>query len=213
MGVHTAGEHLAGAWNHGVEGPGQAGDGIEQDHHIAFVLDQTLGFFDDHIRHLHVACRRLVEGRGDHFRAARAYGALHFRDFLGALVDEQHDHVGLGIVGQNRLRDILHHDRLTRLGRSDEQTALSLADGRDEIDDAGGEILGAAIALFEGQALIREQGREVFKEDLASGVFGPAEIDFADLEQGEVAFAVLGRANLAGGGVARAQIEATNLAR
>ena len=44
------------------------------------------------------------------------------------------------------------------------------------------------------------------------GAFGLAEIDLAHFQQGEIALAVLGRANLAGDGVAGAQVEATDLA-
>ena len=36
----------------GVVGARQAGDGIQQDHHVALVLDQALGFFDHHLGHL-----------------------------------------------------------------------------------------------------------------------------------------------------------------
>src|SRR6188508_912256 len=45
---------------------------------------------------LHVARRGLVEGRGDDLALERA---LHLGHFLGPLVDEQHHHVALGIVG------------------------------------------------------------------------------------------------------------------
>jgi hypothetical protein len=76
-----------------------------------------------------------------------------------------------------------------------------------------GEVLGAAVALLEGQALVREQRRQVLEQDLALGVFGLAEVDLADLEQREVALAVLRRADLARDGVAGAQVEAADLAR
>ena len=53
---------------------------------------------------------------------------------------------------------------------------------------------------------------QVFKGDLVPGVFRFLVVDGADLEQGEVAFAVLGRAYLAVDGVAGAQTEAPDLA-
>jgi hypothetical protein len=52
------------------------------------VLDQALGLLDHHFGDLHVARGRLVEGRGDDLALHRA---LHVGDFLGALVDQQHD--------------------------------------------------------------------------------------------------------------------------
>jgi hypothetical protein len=52
------------------------------------------------------------------------------------------------------------------------------------------------------------------KQDLALGILRLGfEIDFADLEQREVALAVLRWANLARDGVAGAQVEAADLAR
>ena len=44
------------------------------------------------------------------------------------------------------------------------------------------------------------------------GAFRLAEVDLADFQQGKVALAVLGRANLAGDRVTGTQVEATNLA-
>ena len=62
---------------------------------VLLVLDQALGLLDHHLGHLHVALRRLVEGRRDDFAVDRP---LHVGDFLGPLVDEQHDQVDLGVV-------------------------------------------------------------------------------------------------------------------
>ena len=61
--------------------------------------------------------------------------------------------------------------------------------------------------------LLAKQRREVLEQDLVLGVFRPVEVDLRDLEQREVTLAVLGRADLAGDGVARAQAEAPDLAR
>ena len=49
----------------GVVGARQARDRVEQDHHVLLVLDQALGLLDHHLGHLHVALRRLVEGRAE----------------------------------------------------------------------------------------------------------------------------------------------------
>ena len=54
---------------------------VEQDHHVALVLDQALGLLDHHVRHLHVARGGLVEGGGDHLALHRA---LHVGDFFRA---------------------------------------------------------------------------------------------------------------------------------
>ena len=83
--------------HHGVVGAGQAGDGVEQDDHVALVLDQALGLLDDHLGDLDVAGGRLVEGGGDDLPVD---GALHVGHLFRPLVDEQHDQVDLGMVGR-----------------------------------------------------------------------------------------------------------------
>jgi hypothetical protein len=55
VGVDTAGQHLARTGNDRVVGAAKPGDRIEQDHHIALVLDQPLGLFDNHFSDLDVA--------------------------------------------------------------------------------------------------------------------------------------------------------------
>ena len=52
------------------------------------MLDKTFRFFDHHLGDLHMAGCGLVEGRRHDFAADRA---LHFGDFLGTLIDQQHD--------------------------------------------------------------------------------------------------------------------------
>ena len=209
VGIDTAGQHLARGRHDRVVGARQARDRIEQDDHVALVLDQALGLLDHHLRDLDVAAGRLVEGAGDDFAAHRA---RHLGDFLGTLVDQQHDQVALRMVGRDRRGDVLQQHRLAGLRRRHDQAALAFADRRDQIDDAGGQILGAAVAALELEALGREQRRQILEQDLVRGVLRRVEIDLADLEQREVALAVLRRPDQARDGVAGAQIEAADLA-
>jgi hypothetical protein len=59
----------------------------------------------------------------------------------------------------------------------------------------------------------RVQRRQVLEQDLVLGGLRRLAIDAVDLDQGEVALAFLGRADLAFDGVAGAQVEAADLAR
>jgi len=86
---------------------------------------------------------------------------------------------------------VLHHDGLARLGGGHDQPPLALADGGDQVDDAAGEVLGTAVARFQGQALVGKQGGEVFEQDLVAGAFRAVEIDVDNLEQGEIALDLL----------------------
>jgi hypothetical protein len=110
----------------GVVGPGQTRDRVEQDHHVVAVLDHALGLVDDHLGHLHVPAGGLVEGRADDLRLG---GALHFRHFLGPLVDQQHDDLGVLVVGRDRVGHLLQQDRLAGARRRDDQPRCPLPMG------------------------------------------------------------------------------------
>ncbi len=183
---------------------------VEQDHHVAAVLDQALGLFDHHLGDLHVARRRLVEGRGNDLALHRA---LHVGDFLGPLVDQEHDQIALGVIGRDGLGDVLQDHRLAGARLGDDERALALAERRHEIDDARGLVLDGRIFDFHLEPLVRIERRQIVEMDLVAHFLRVFEIDRVDLEQGEIALAVLGRADLALDRVAGAQAEAADLGR
>ena len=155
-----------------------------------------------------MARRRLVEGRGDHLALDRA---LHVGDFLRPLVDQQHDQVAFGVVGGDRVGDVLQQHRLAGARRRHDQRALALADRRDDVDDAGRKILLGRILVLHAQPLVGIERREVVEVDLVAGLFGVFEVDGVDFEKREIAFALLRAADLALDGVAGAQAEAADL--
>ena len=77
-----------------------------------------------------------VGAAGDNFAADAAF---HVRHLFGPLVDEQHDEVHFGMILGHRLGDVLKQNGLAGARRRDDQAALSLADGREQIHDARGE--------------------------------------------------------------------------
>jgi len=172
------------------------------------LLDQALGTLDHHFGDLHVTDRGLVERRGDHFGA---HAALHFRDFLGTLVDQQNDQVRIRMVVHDRLRDVLQHHRLAGLRLRDDESALAFADRRDQIEDAPGDVFGRSVAALEMKGLAREQRRQVFEQDLVLRHLRRFAVDVIDLEQRKVALAFFRRADAAGDVVAGTQIETTDL--
>ena len=74
------------------------------------------------------------------------------------------------MVGGNGVGDVLQQDGLTRLGLGDDEAALALADGREEIDDAGRKVV--VVSCAELELLIREEGREVFEGNTVAHDFG-----------------------------------------
>jgi hypothetical protein len=189
--VDAAGEDLAARRDDGVVGAREARDRVEEDHHVALVLDEALGLLDHHLGDLHVARRRLVEGRADDLAL---HGALHVRHLFGPLVDEQHDEVGVGVVGRDRVGDLLEEHRLARARRRHDQAALPFADGAEHVDDARGVALLPVLAV---ELLVRVEGREVVEEDLVARDLGRSRLMLVDLEQREVRLALLRRADRA----------------
>ncbi|MNQ54555.1 hypothetical protein D3C85_686240 [compost metagenome] len=174
------------------------------------MLDQALGLLDHHLGDLHVAGRRLVEGRGDHFAA---HGALHFGHFLWTLVDQQNDQVAFRVIARDVGGDVLQHDGLAGFRRRHDQATLALADRCAEIDHPAGDVFGGAVAGLHDQTLGGEQRRQVLEQNLVLGVLRAIVVDRVDLEQGEVTLAFFRRADLANDGVAGTQVEAADLAR
>ncbi len=206
IGVHTARQHLARGGLHRVVGAGQAGDGVEEDHHVVAALDHALGLFEHHFRHLHVARSLLVESRGHHFGL---HVAGHFGHLLGALVDQQHDHVDLGVVVGDGVGDGLQQYGLTRLGLRHDQTALSLADGREQIDHARREVV-VSLAR-EAEFLAREERRHVLELHAVADVLGRQAVDLVHAHQREVFLALFRGPDRAEHRVARLEAEELDL--
>ena len=172
------------------------------------MLDEALRLFDHHLGDLDVALRGLVERGGDHLTL---HAALHVGDFLGSLVDQQHDQEHFGMVVGDRLRHVLEKDGLADARRGDDQRALTLALGADDVDHARRAILDRRILRIERQLALWIERREIVEIDAMAHRIGIVEIDRDELGQREIALAILGRADLAFHGVARAQPELADL--
>ena len=114
----------------------------------------------------------------------------------------------VGVVGGDAVGDLLEDGRLAGLGRRDDQAALAAADGRDQVDQALGEVVGGGLQV---EHLAGEDGRQVVEVGPPLGDLRIEAVDRLDAQQAEVLLALLGRAHLAGDHVARAQAEAANL--
>jgi len=158
---------------------------------------------------MHMAGGGFVESGRDHFTA---HAALHFGHFFGALIHQQHHQMHVGVVGRDGVGDVLHHHRLARLRLRNDQGALALADGGDDVDHAAGDVFLALDVALQSHLLLGEQRRQVLEHDLVLVVLGQAIVDLVELGQGEVALAVLGDAHLAFDHVAGVQVEAAHLA-
>src|SRR5699024_10815936 len=156
-GVHTTGHDASAGRGRQVVGATQTGDGVQQDDHVHAHLHKTLGPLDGQISHDRVVLGRAVEGRMDDLALDRA---LHVGDLLGTLVHEDHHEVALRVVLGDGVGDRLHHHCLSRLGRGDDETTLTLADGRDQVDDACGQHVRLGL---QPQALLRVERDQLGK--------------------------------------------------
>ena len=109
-----------------------------------------------------------------------------------------------------RVGDVLQQHRLAGARRSDDQSALALADRRQQIHHAAGVVFARR---FELQPLVGIERRQVVEEDLVARFLRRLEVDRVDFDQREVPLAFLRRPDLAGDGVAGAQVEAPDLRR
>ncbi len=191
----------------GVVRPGEACDRIEEDDDVVAKLDQALGFFDHHLGDLDVARRLLVEGRGDDLDPGVGVAAK-VRDLFGAFIDEEDDDLDVGRVDRDRLCDLLEEDRLARAGRGDDERTLTVADRCDEVDNAALDVVGCG---FEKESAFGVEGGEVLKVCGFVDCGGFAAVDLVDAEEGEVAFALLGRADEPSDDHALAEAEASDL--
>ena len=79
--------------------------------------------------------------------------------------------------------DLLQQDRLAGTRRRDDQAALALADRRDQVDDARGDLFGRR---FEDEPLVGVQRRQVFEDGRRDAFLRRVAVDRSDLHQGEV---------------------------
>jgi hypothetical protein len=104
-----------------------------------------------------MAARRLIVGRRHDMAVARA---LERRHLLGSLVHEHDDQLALRMILGDGLRH-LHEDRgLPRLRRRDDQGALPLPDGSDDVEDAHLDVIGLDLELDLLVGVDRRQGDE-----------------------------------------------------
>jgi hypothetical protein len=118
-------------------------------------------------------------------------GALHVRHLFGSLVDEQHDEVTLGVVGGDRVGDLLHDRRLARLGGRHDHASLALADGGDQVDDALRD-LARGVRQLQVEPILRVQRRQLLEPLPADDLFRRHAIDLIDPDQRLVLLPFLG---------------------
>ncbi len=117
------------------------------------------------------------------------------------------------MVGDDGVRDVLQHHRLTALRRSYQQSALAFADRCNDVDDASGDVFLATHVALKTQMLVGVQRREVLEQDLVLAVFRRLTVDLVELDHCEIALAIFRRADFTFNGVTCVQVETADLRR
>ena len=156
VGIHTTGQYFTGSGNHGVIRTRQTGDGVEQNDNVFLVLNQAFRLLNHHFRNLNVTRCRFVEGGSDNFTFNQT---LHLGHFFRAFVDEQNHQYAIRVVVGNALRNILQQHRFTGFRRCNNQTTLTAANWRSQVQDTCRQIFGRTVTPFHAQARVRVQRR------------------------------------------------------
>ena len=95
-------------------------------------------------------------------------------------------------IRDSRVCDVLHHHGLATLRAGDEQATLPLADWRDDVDYAAGDVLFTPDVTLEFHVLGGVQRGQVLEENLVLRRLGCFAVDLVNLDQRKIAFAILG---------------------
>ena len=203
--VHAAGEGAAARRQRQVVGAHKARQAVEEDDDVLAVLGEALGALQRQLGDAAVVLDGIVERGGEDLAAD---GAAHVGDLLRALAREDHHDVDVVVVGGEAAGDELQQEGLARLGRRDDEGPLPPADGRHQVDEALGQVLGRGL---QPQVLAGVDRDEAVEVGARARLLRLHAVDRLHADQAEVALAILRRPHLAGDGVAGAQHEAPDL--
>jgi hypothetical protein len=131
-----------------------------------------------------VALEVHVVGAGHDLRGG--HGAADFGDFLGALIDEEDDEDGLGMIFYDGIGDVLEEGRLAGARRGDDEAALAFADRRHEVHDAGRVTVGNGL---ETETFGGADDGELLEEGEVAVIGGLVSVDGGEAEHLKAAIA------------------------
>ena len=143
-----------------VVGARQPRERVEENHDVAPVLHLTPRVLEDDLGDVDVLVGHLVGGGGDDLALDRT---TKVGDLLGPLVDEEHDELGLRMVGRDAGGHLLEEGGLAGLRSGNDQPALAETDGADEVQHAH-RYLGRL--GLQTQPAVRRDGSEMLEGDV-----------------------------------------------
>ena len=149
--------------------------------------------------------RLLVEGGGDDLPLD---STLEIRNLLRPFVDQDRYKVDIRMVLRDRVGDFLEHYRFAGFGLGDDDAPRSQAYRREEVDQAGGSVLGVA---FQEQAMVGIDWRKGLERDSVPALVRWTVVNRFYFDHARIAFAVTRRADVSANHVSRAQAKFLNL--
>ena len=128
---------------------------------------------------------RLVECGAVHLSLDRP---AHVCDLFGPFTYQGHQQVGVWVVCRDTGGDLLEQNGLPCLWRGDYECALAAANGRDQIDESGGELLRRG---GEGELIVGVYGRETVEPHTLARRYGVVSVNDFDSHQVVVALVFL----------------------
>ena len=149
--VNTTGQGPAAGRNNHVVSPGQAGEAVHQNNHVATAFNQPLGFSQRHFRHPRLIALGVIKGCRHNLRV---YRTVHIRNLFGSFADQHHHHMDVGVVRADPVGYLLQNSRFARFRRRNNQPALAPAYGSQDIQEPGRQNLLAVSSLNRSRGKI-----------------------------------------------------------
>src|SRR5205807_1737624 len=112
------------------------------------------------------------------------------------------------VIGGDGVGQVLQQHGFAGARRSDDEAALSFANGREQVHDTGAYILANG---FQLHPLLRIKWSEVVEQNLVARLFGGLKVDRLNFDQRKIFFAFMRRTHLAADGVSGFQVEFADL--
>ena len=132
------------------------------------------------------------------------------RYILGALVNQQHQHRRLGVILRDHIGEVLQNLRLASIRGAQQQTALTKADGRDQVGNTHSVAALTVVALQVDTAAGIDR-RQFLKGRTNAHLIRHITVDAGDVQHRGILIALALRTGLSHNQVAGAQSKAANL--
>ena len=169
-----------------IKRPSQAREAVDHQDDFPAAFELGLHVGKHQFGEFDVFVGRVVAGAGHHFGALD--GPAKMGHFLRPLIHQEHDDPGFRRTLPDRLDGLLQEDRLSRLGRRNNQLSRTLADRSDQVYDPHAFLAGTA----QVESFVRIDGHQIREMGALTKIFRGHAPDGFDRYKFPFAFLSLG---------------------